>query len=458
MTKHSFVEETPGDPARPEHKASFTWLHDLYRVLWKVVGPLLPAYLRRRARRGKEDPQRLTERFGIASRSRPGGDLLWIHGASVGESLSALPLVEHLLDQREDLHILFTTGTLTSAELLETRLPERAFHQYVPLDHPRYVAQFLDHWQPDAVFWLESEFWPNLLRGVGERRIRAALLNARLSDRSFKRWLRRPGFIVPVLGGFSLCLAQDDGVATKLKQLGAPQVSALGNLKFATPPLPDNARERSALEDMIADRPVVLAAQTAAGEEVMLGKVFRELQDPAINLLLIVVPRHPDRGDAIRDNMEALGLRVATRSRGEAINDQIDIYLADTMGELGTFYRLEALVVLGRSLIPGHGGSNLLEPARFNRCIVQGPWTENFAAMNTLFEDAQASLVVEGEEALKETLARLLNDRGEVARIGSAGNAISLSAASVVERVAGALMPLLPSQPEPNKGNIDARS
>lgn len=452
MAKHSLAGEAPIGPTR-KPQTGFGFLHDLYRTAWRIAGPLLPAYLRRRARRGKEDLARLDERFGKPSRPRPSGSLLWVHCASVGESLSALPLVEHLLEQRPGLHVLFTTGTVTSATMLDKRLPTRAFHQYVPLDHPRSVDSFLAHWHPDAVFWLESEFWPNLLRGVREAGIPAALLNARLSDRSFGRWKKRPGFIAPVLSCFSVCLAQDEDVASKLKQLGAPRVSMPGNLKFAAPLLPDAVEERKALAAMIGSRPIVLAAQTAPGEEALLGRCLPNLKQPGCNPLLIIAPRHPERGPQIRQALEDLGLIVTTRSRHETITKATDVYLADTMGELGTFYRLDALVILGRSLVPGYGGSNLLEPARFGRCIIQGPWTENFAALNALFNDVDATVIIDGEALLTETLNNLLGHPDEAARLGAAGEQVSLSARSVIDRICEALNPVLSQI-----GDLNARS
>lgn len=427
----------------PEPRAAFNAGHALYRAAWWLIGSLFPLYLRRRVRRGKEDPARMRERYGVPSLARPGGALLWVHSASVGESLSALPLVKHLLEKDPNLHVLITTGTVTSARLLETRLPARALHQFIPLDHPTYAKRFLNHWRPDVVFWMESEFWPNLLGGVARRKIPAALLNARLSDRSFRRWKKWPGFIGPVLETFTLCLAQDESVARKLVALGARHVSAPGNLKFAAPALPDEQGEREALDVMIGQRPLVLAAQTADDEEARLGVIYRHLKHEFESLLFIVVPRHPERGPAIRQNLVAQGLNVAVRSNGDAIADDTDIYLADTMGELGVFFRLDAPVFLGRSLVPGHGGSNPLEPARFGRCIIQGPWTDNFVALNDMFRAASASLIAADENELKDFLRDLLKDPERAHRIGAAGEDVFRSAQGVLERVTDAVTPLL---------------
>lgn len=427
----------------PEPRAAFNAGYALYRAAWWLVGFLVPLYLRRRVRRGKEDQLRLAERYGTSSVARPGGNLLWVHSASVGESLSALPLVIHLLEKNPKLHVLITTGTVTSARLLETRLPARAFHQFIPLDHPTYAKRFLDHWRPDAVFWMESEFWPNLLSGVATRKIPAALLNARLSDRSFARWKKWPGFIRPVLETFNLCLAQDESVAVKLVALGARHVSAPGNLKFAAPALPDVQAEREALDVMIGQRPLVLAAQTADDEEARLGEIYRHLKHEFESLLFIVVPRHPERGPAIRKSLVAQGLNVAVRSNGDVIADDTDIYLADTMGELGVFFRLDAPVFLGRSLVPGHGGSNPLEPARFGRCIIQGPWTDNFVALNDMFRAASASLIAADENELKDLLRDLLKDPERAYQVGAAGEDVFRSAQGVLDRVTDAVSPLL---------------
>ncbi len=444
-------------PAAMRRASSFSATLGLYRLLWRTMGPLLPFYLRNRAGRGKEDRARLTERYGKSSRMRPQGKLLWVHGASVGESLSALPLVERLLKENPDLHVLVTTGTVTSAQLLEARLPERAFHQYIPLDHPAHAAAFVNHWQPDAVFWIESEFWPNLLREVSLRRIPAALLNARLSERSFKRWQTSPRFIRTLLETFSLCLAQDEDIASMLKTLGAPTVSTAGNLKFAALPLPDAEQERRDLETVLGERKIILAAQTVEGEETRLGSMLPELKKEFDDLIIIMVPKHTHRSSSIEQALAAADLKIAVRSRGESPVDETDVYLADTMGELGLFFRLDAPVFLGRSLVPGYGGSNLLEPARFGRCIVQGAHTENFAAMNDLFRSSSACLFVEDDAELRDLFLDLLRDPERAARIGAKAEAVTSSASSVLDRVAGLVSPLL-SLSLPSSGGPDACS
>ena len=256
-------------------------IHRLYRALTIVGGPLIALYLGRRMARGKEDAERFRERLGLARDPRPPGALVWLHGASVGESLSLLPLMERLA-ARPGLSLLVTTGTVTSARLMAERLPAGAMHQYVPVDRPGYVARFLDHWRPDLALWAESDFWPNLLEGTRERAIPMVLLQGRVSARSFARWRRVPGFIRRMLSGFRLCLAQTEGDACRLRILGASDVRCLGNLKMAVPPLPCDEAERARLATVLAGRPVWLAASTHPGEEAIAGRVHR-----------IVAERHP---------------------------------------------------------------------------------------------------------------------------------------------------------------------
>lgn len=246
----------------PSHKIARLF----YRLLWWVLTPIVPIYLRHRATRAKEDPQRLFERRGITSLLRPRGPLVWIHGASVGESLSALALIDRLLRERSDLSVLVTTGTVTSAVLMDARLPARAFHQYAPIDHPLYVSRFLRHWRPNAALWFESEFWPNLLVASQKKNMPMALVNARMSEKSFEGWRKRKWAIAPILRGFQKCFAQNDRVAEMLTELGARNVSTSGNLKFVADALPDNEEERHALESCFEGRSRIAAFKRLKGK------------------------------------------------------------------------------------------------------------------------------------------------------------------------------------------------
>ncbi|MGA7866175.1 MAG: glycosyltransferase N-terminal domain-containing protein, partial [Stellaceae bacterium] len=291
----------------------------LYKAMTRPLAPLAMLYLAQRRKRGKEHPIRFRERRGIPSATRPDGPLIWVHAASVGEATAVLGLIEYLLETRPDLEILVTTGTVTSARLLEIRLPARARHQFVPADLPSWTACFLDHWRPDLALWVESELWPNLVFAAHARRIPMVLVNARLSARSYSRWRHWPGLIGPILSAFDLCLAQDQQQAERFRLLGARQVTAVGDLKAAAPALPFDRCELLRLRDAIGPRPMWLAASTHAGEEKVAARVHRDLAARHPGLLTIIAPRHPARGDAIGAMLAEQGQRVARRSRGDPV-------------------------------------------------------------------------------------------------------------------------------------------
>ena len=402
----------------------------LYRGLTTLAAPLLPIFLKRRAARGKEDLSRLSERYGIASKPRPPGTLIWIHGASVGEVLAALPLVQGLLTDKTR-HVLITSGTVTSAKLLAERLPMRAFHNYVPLDTPAAVARFLDHWRPDAALFVESEFWPNLIVETGARGIPMALVNARFSERAHRGWSRMRGMAKAVLGSFDLVLAQDETVANRLADLGAHGIRITGSIKADAPLLPVNEPALKNFKRAIAGRPLFLAASTHPGEEDILFDSLAALRREQPNLLLVIVPRHPERGSAIAETATARGLETAMRSRGALPSSDTDIYIADTLGELGLFYRTTPFTYLGGSLVP-HGGQNPLEPAKLGLAVLSGPHTQNFTAIfDALFAAQGMGRVADAAELIARA-RELLYDPALAKKLG-------LKARTAAEELEGAL-------------------
>ena len=417
-------------------------MHRLYRAFTILAAPLITLYLRRRRAAGKEDPERFAERLGMPGAARPEGPLVWVHAASVGESLAALPLIERILERRDGLHVLVTTGTVTSARLLAERLPRRALHQYVPVDRPDAVRRFLDHWRPGLALWTESEFWPNLVADTQARDVPMVLVNGRMSARSFRRWTRMGGLIRRLLGGFALCLAQSEREAERLNALGAPCVRATGNLKSAAPPLPADESELARLRSAIGDRPRWLAASTHPGEETMAASAHRTLAPNHPGLLTIIVPRHPGRGPAIAGDLRRGGLATALRSAAEAIGPDTQVYVADTLGELGLFYRLAGVAFVGGSLVP-HGGHNPLEPARLDCAVVHGPHMTNFADFAAAFAAADAAVEVAGGEALGAAVGVLLGDEPLRARRARAGAAVAGAEAGVLDVVEAAIAPYL---------------
>jgi 3-deoxy-D-manno-octulosonic-acid transferase len=413
-------------------------IHRLYRGLTTLGGPLIAAYLERRKRRGKEDAERFPERLGHPGRPRPAGPLVWMHGASVGEALSLLPLVERLTGR--GLGVLMTTGTVTSARLMAERLPPGAVHQYVPVDRVAYARGFLNHWRPDLALWAESEFWPNLLAETRHRGIPQVLLQGRMSPKSFAGWKKVPGFIHTMLAGFALVLAQTESDAARLRALGGRDVRCLGNLKYAVAPLPHDPAELGRLLAAIGGRPLWMAASTHPGEEALAGRVHAALGVPG--LLSVVIPRHPHRGPEVADELRGRGLAVARRSAGEAIGPETQVYVADTMGELGLFYRLGGPVLVGKSLCVG-GGQNPFEPALLGAPVLFGPLMDNFPDMAPAMLAAGAALRVADEGELAATVRRLLADPEAARAAGEAARAWAAGEAGVLDQVAGALEPFL---------------
>jgi 3-deoxy-D-manno-octulosonic-acid transferase len=412
-----------------------------WSALATLAAPALRLMLRGRVRRGKEWPDRLRERWGIASLPRPDGSVVWIHAASVGETMSILPLLSGLAAGDPDVTILLTTGTVTSARLLEERLPRlgltgRVVHQFVPLDVPAWVARFLDHWRPDAAAFVESELWPNILGACRARGVPAMLINARMSARSFKSWSRLPSIARTLLGGFALIHARGREDADRLTALGAGAVATPGDLKLAAPPLPADPAAITAIGPRFADRPVWLAASTHVGEEPLIAAVHASLLPRFPDLLTVIVPRHPERGAAIAD-----ALAAPSRGRGDAPPDG-GIWIADTLGELGLWYRLCPIVFVGGSLLPPGGGQNLLEPARLGCAIGTGEYTGNFTEHADLLRSTDALTVTPDTAALTGFVAAMLSDPDARQRRGERAAQAVQGSDNVVAETAEALLAL----------------
>jgi 3-deoxy-D-manno-octulosonic-acid transferase len=409
----------------------------LYGAATALLEPFAPALLRARARRGKEDAARLTERLGRAGAARPAGPLAWLHGVSVGEATSLLPLVAALRERRPQLGILVTSGTATAAELMARRLPDGVIHQFAPIDTPGAVRRFLDNWRPDLAVFVESELWPNLILAARARGTRLALVSARMTDDSAEGWSRLPRSAAALCAAFDLILPQDAGTEARLARLGAVTGPRL-NLKLAGEPLPFDAAELARLRAATGGRKVVLAASTHPGEETLIARAFAAaVPDPA-EALLIVVPRHPARGSEL-----AKALAATRRGGGEAPTGAI--HVADTLGELGLFFRLADVVVMGGSFVPGVGGHNPMEPARIGRPILTGPHAFNAAdAYGALFAEACA-IEAKDAPALTRHLRGLLDNPALARRMGAAALAHANREGAALATALALLEPLLPA-------------
>ena len=417
-----------------------TFALQAYRTgLW-IGEPAVAGVLAWRAYRGKEDPRRVTERRGLPGRARPVGPLVWMHGASVGEVLSLVALVEGMIARGYS--VLVTTGTRSAADLIGSRLPPGAVHQYVPLDAPRWVERFLDHWQPDIAVVAESEIWPNTILALDALHIPLILVNGRMSERSFRGWERSPRTAEALLSRFAVCLAQTEEDAARFAKLGAPRVSIAGNLKFDAPVPPADPQQLNYLGAMVAGRPVWVAASTHPGEDAAVARAHAALKSRFPNLLTVLAPRHPRRGAEASACAEAAGLKSVRRSDGGRPHPSVDLYVADTIGEMGLFYRLSPLVFLGGSLVP-RGGQNPIEPVRLDSAILHGPHTGNFTQVyEALDRGGGAANVADGDE-LTDLVGQLLADRPRLAQMARAGQRALVPFEGAVARTLAVLDPFV---------------
>ncbi|MET4685007.1 3-deoxy-D-manno-octulosonic acid transferase [Brevundimonas faecalis] len=419
-----------------------------YRLLTRLLEPLAPRLLDARVKKGKEDPARVDERLGLAGAARPAGPLIWIHGVSVGEALSILPLVERIRKDRPDVGVLVTTGTLTSAQILATRLPPGVIHQFAPVDAPSAVASFLDHWRPTIGVFVESELWPNLLTAAKKRSVPLALVSARITDKTVEGWRKAPGMARALTACFAHVWPQDQASAERLAAMGA-RIDGQVNLKLSGEPLPYDKGEFGRLSALIDDRPVVVAASTHEHEEMA---VVGALDHLAERLFLIVVPRHPERGEEIARNLAADGYSFARRSLGQPITDMTDIYLADTLGELGLFLRLGDVIVMGGSFAPALGGGsvgghNPLEPARLGKPVVTGPDASNWTAVTRMLKQSGGLVSVLSPAELPGVVGPLLADPDAARDMGERARRAATEAAAGLDRLWLALQAHLPAAP-----------
>jgi 3-deoxy-D-manno-octulosonic-acid transferase len=417
-----------------------------YRMAATAAAPALRLLLSARLRAGKEDGARLKERFGVATAARPPGPLLWMHAASNGEARSALGLLARLLEERPDLRILFTTFTLTAARMLAEALPARAQHQFVPLDVPSWIDRFLDHWRPDAALWIEGELWPNLVSRTAARGVPMALVNARISARSYARWRRAGALLRPPLDAFTVCLAQSPADAERLAALGANTPRFVGHLKFDGAELQADATTLQELRHAMTGRPAWLAASTHAGEEEIVVDAHRRLAAARPDLLTVLVPRHARRGDEVAALLERSGLSFARRSSGEVPGHKHAVYLADTMGELGLFYRLAPVVFVGASLVP-KGGQNPLEAAQLGCAICFGPHMTNCRDIADALIAENAAVEIRDADGLAARVSQMLADGAAREHAGAAARAVAATGRGATERVLEALQPILSRLP-----------
>ena len=402
-----------------------------YASATTLLAPFAGAWLQARARAGKEDPERLGERFGRDPRPRPNGALYWFHAASVGEAGVALQLIDALSSRDPSLSFLVSTGTRTSADLVRRRAGATTMHVFAPLDLPVAVSRFFRHWRPDLGVFVESELWPNLIAAARREGVPLALVNARMSPASLRRWTSWRAAGKRLVCAFDYVSAADERTAAALSALRAARVAALGNLKLAAPAPPVDAPARAALVQEIGDRPVWLAASTHAGEDEIVIAAHAKLREAAPHALLIVAPRHPERGG----DVAALAKGAPLRSRFEAIG-AAPIYVADTLGEMGVFYSLAPAALVAGSLLPHLKGHNPAEPAKLGAAIISGRNVESFADVFTAFEHAGGVRLVTNAADIAAAVSALWSDvSARQAQCEAARKVVDQSASAQAETV-----------------------
>jgi 3-deoxy-D-manno-octulosonic-acid transferase len=405
------------------------FLFKLYRAATSLAAPFLHAFLFYRAWRGKEDKTRLIERRGIGLAPRQPGPLIWVHAASVGETLAVLPLISKLTER--GFEILLTTVTRTSAALAGQRKGEHVTHQYAPVDVPGWLQRFLDHWRPQLALFVEQELWPNTLAELQLRQIPKILVNARLSENSYRRWKHFSPLISWLLKHFDLILAQSEIDAGRFTRLGVSHVQLCGNLKFDTKAPPARAIDVTTLSALLKGRAVWAAASTHDGEEEQILAQASQIKLLYPNLITLLAPRHPDRAAKIMQVASLYGLKTAQRSLSQWPQSSTDVFILDTIGELGLIYRVAGIVFMGGSLIP-HGGQNPIEPAQLDCALLYGPYVDNFLEIYNNLSALGAAQCVRNGNDLRSSLRSLFDHPDEV-------KIMAARARDAVARLSGAL-------------------
>ena len=413
-----------------------------YSGVANLVAPLAFRKIARKLEAAGVAPDRIKERMGRATQPRPKGRLMWCHAASVGESLSALTLIDAMGKKHSDLEFLLTSGTATSAEIVAQRMPPRCRHQFAPLDSGPALRRFLRHWQPDLVTFVESELWPQMIMRAAEV-APLALLNARISRGSLRNWERFRKSAKMLLDRFQLIRTQDQATLDGLLRLGADQtrITKGQNLKSAAGPLPVDHAALTELQTQIGTRPVWIAASTHPGEEIAVLEAHKALLERHPDLLLVLIPRHPERAAEITAVAMSAAVTVHRRSLEETPDAQV--YLADTLGEMGLFYELSPRVFLGGSLTPV-GGHNPFEPAHAGAVVIHGPLYANFSEAYADYKIAGGQIEIRNSAEMASAIELLLDDPAHEASERAASIAFARSQMQGLDGMISELLQILP--------------
>ncbi len=398
----------------------------IYNIIHIICLPIFLAIFLFRITRSKDTWNSLLQRFGFFMPKKNNNNIIWIHAASVGESMVALNLVKAMSDKRRTsengkYNFIITTGTLSSASILKQNLPSNAIHQFVPIDNILIVNKFLNHWQPKLAIFVESEFWPCLIHQASKK-MKIMLVNARLSDRSYSNWQKRKWLFKLITDHFSKIIVQSKADLIKYHNLGCSDAVNHGNLKFSNKELEVDSKKFVKLSSILKNKKIFVASSTHRIDENITLKIIDKLKNSDLDYYPIVILRHPERAKELCARCEQMGLSYNLRSRGENPDIAKDLYIVDSFGELGLFYKLADISFVGGSF--KHGGHNLLEPAYFENVILLGPDMSNFKNIADEMVSSKAALQVRDQEQLEEKIKYFLNYENDAAAQTYAENAL----------------------------------
>jgi len=410
----------------------------IYRLTINFIFLISPIIIIYRIIKNKEDPKRFLEKIGKFGKKNTNNNLIWFHGSSVGEILSIIPLIEKLEKRKSIKKILITSNTLSSAKIIKNLKLKKTFHQFFPLDTTFLVEKFLNHWKPKAVFFIESEIWPNMITKIKEKNIPLILLNARITKKSFQNWKGFLYFSKKIFSNFDLCLGQNNKTCNYLKILGAKNIKKIGNLKFSQSISELKNKSKKKIKRIFGKKKVVfIAISTHEGEEILCGKVHINLKKKYKNIISIIVPRHIDRANEIKQELNSNKLKVQLHTSNKLVNSDTDIYLVDTFGETKSFLKLSKTAFMGKSVC-AHGGQNPLEAARLGNRIIHGPNIENFIEVYDLLKKQGISTKINTYKDLEKLVVKFYKKKNYsqqiIKKLSYTGNQILLNNEKEINR------------------------
>lgn len=411
----------------------------LYRILTIVLSPIIDTYLFIRKIKGKEDKERFIERFGYPTIKRPRGKIIWFHAASVGESNAILPVIKEFLRRYKDKKatVLFTSGTTTSAQLIKGKIQGyNVIHQYVPMDKYFVIKRFLKYWKPTVLLMVESEFWPNLVTMTRKNGCKIAVINGKITPKSFNEWSKRPVLKRQVFDCIDFCFPQTKDDEIRFLKLGIQNMEYMGNLKFDVPVLQAAPRDVRDFGNLFKGRKTWLASCTHDAEEEKVAKIHMNLKKKHSNLITIIVLRHPKRSSKVYKMLTNMGLKVSRKSKNDKIEKDTDIYICDLLGGMGVYYKVCDIVLMCGSLIDGIGGHSPVEPAKLGCAIITGPYVHSNTSLFTELKKSDACIIsTDKVKDLTKEIDNLLSNESRKNELRQNAYNISMSIKNISKKI-----------------------